>query len=138
MSKLQGLRAGRLDRNVRWITHSPQVCRRSGKCRTTAQRFSSTLELELHSLEFIEFARLEYPLPCAEVGTVERGNWSSREATEDRVVEREEDIDSWLIIDRGEPLADSKAEAHETDQIGRPLRRHRPPRCRVNRTTTWT
>ena len=32
-----------------------------------------------HSLEFNEFARLEYPLPCAEVGTVGKGNYGVQE-----------------------------------------------------------
>jgi quinoprotein glucose dehydrogenase len=51
-----------------------------------------------------------------------------REATEDRVAEREEDVYRWSIIEPTEPLAGSKDEAYETDQMGKPLPRHRPPR----------
>ena len=51
-----------------------------------------------------------------------------RETTEDRVSEREEDVDRWLTIEPGERLVGPKDDAHEREQISRPLRRHRPPR----------
>ncbi len=51
-----------------------------------------------------------------------------REATEDHMAERAEDVDHWLTIEPGERLAGPNDEARETDQIGKPLRRHRPPR----------
>src|SRR5580765_8303564 len=51
-----------------------------------------------------------------------------RETTEDRVSEREEDVDRWLTIKPGERLVGPKDDAHEREQISRPLSRHRPPR----------
>src|SRR5882762_8475327 len=74
---------------------------------------------------------LDWNTPCP----APRRHWrkgeimeSKREATEDRVVKREEDIDSSLIIEPNEPFAGATGEAPETDQIGKALRRHRPPR----------
>src|SRR5258705_12114486 len=51
-----------------------------------------------------------------------------REATEDHMAERAEDVDHWLTIEPNEPFAGATGEAPETDQIGKALRRHRPPR----------
>src|SRR5258705_8841330 len=50
-----------------------------------------------------------------------------RETTEDRVSEREEDVDRWLTIEPDESRARSNGEGHQRGQIVIPLRRHRAP-----------
>jgi hypothetical protein len=51
-----------------------------------------------------------------------------RETIENRVAEREEDVDRLLPTEQGKPLAEAKGKAHERDQMSKPSLRHRPPR----------
>src|SRR5882724_152805 len=82
-----------------------------------------------HSLAFTSRS-IGIPLALSQEAHCRKGRFMEfkREATEDHMAERAEDVDHWLTIEPGEPHAPSNGEAHHTDQIVIPLRRHRAPR----------